>query len=208
LKINWLLVIDMNRKVRIDELPEAMSAEEYLALHQQLVEEKSTTGANKSEEMVHYTELNWQRTKRVLKTLKIQESAREKMKNAASQDWVLITEPWCGDASQSTPVIIEMAKLNPKIRLRIILRDEHLDLMDQYLTNGGRAIPKLLRINPETQEVIADWGPRPLAAQELFASLKKADLTHEQISIELQNWYNKDKGQTVQSELLNLAINE
>jgi len=185
-----------------------LSGSDYLKLHEHLVAAKTTTGENKSEAMVHYTMLNWQRTKRVLKTMKttgIEDSIKNSISKAPAQKWILISEPWCGDASQSVPVIIELAKLNPAIKLDILLRDDNLEVMDQFLTNGGRSIPKLIRLNPETNEVISDWGPRPEAAQDLYLRMKEENLPYEEMSIQLQNWYNKNSGKDLRIEIAALA---
>ena len=60
-------------------------------------------------------------------------------------DWLVLTEAWCGDAAQSLPIINKMAEVSDNITLRLILRDENLDVMDQFLQNGrSRSIPKLI----------------------------------------------------------------
>lgn len=198
-------MIEETNNIVLEITNPALSGSDYLQLQEHLVEIKSTTGDNKSEEMVHYTMLNWQRTKRVLKTMEIEDSIQNSISNAPAQKWILISEPWCGDASQSVPIIIELAKLNPAITLDILLRDENLDVMDLFLTNGGRSIPKLIRLNPQTNEVVSVWGPRPKAAQELYLQMKADNLSHEEMVIQLQNWYNKNSGKDTRMEIAELA---
>jgi len=76
------------------------------------------------------------------------------------------------------------------------------------LTNGGKSIPKLLMVDPETLEVFADWGPRPNAAVELVNHLKEkfGGLTDE-VKEELQKWYNTDKSVSTQNEIISLLKN-
>ena len=67
---------------------------------------------------------------------------------------MVISEGWCGDAAQILPVINKMALVSNKIEFRIVLRDENPALMDAFLTNGGKAIPKVIMIDNESGEVI------------------------------------------------------
>ena len=77
--------------------------------------------------------------------------------------------------------------------------------MDNFLTNGGRSIPVLVRINPETNEVVSHWGPRPRAAQELFLKHKSEGKSKEESVLEIQKWYNENKSQDLISELIEFA---
>ena len=120
---------------------------------------------------------------------------------------MVLTEAWCGDSAQNLPVIAEIAKLNPeKIKLYIVLRDENPELMDKYLTNGARAIPKLIAVNETLDKETFIWGPRPVPAQQLLLNWKNnpADKTWDDFEKELHGWYAKDKTQTIQSEFLDL----
>ncbi|MGS0525347.1 thioredoxin family protein [Zobellia nedashkovskayae] len=85
----------------------------------------------------------------------------------------------------------------------MILRDENVDLMNRFLTNGGMSIPKLIFWDAENQEVLADWGPRPKLAAKLVADHKaKNGQLLPEIKEEIQQWYNKDKGQSTLKEVL------
>lgn len=77
---------------------------------------------------------------------------------AANVHILAITEDWCGDAMLNNPIIRKVAEA-AGVEVRTVLRDEDTDLIDRYLTNGGRAIPLYLILN-ESGEVIAKWGPR------------------------------------------------
>ena len=123
--------------------------------------------------------------------------------------WLVISEGWCGDAAQILPIINKMAlESNKKIDLRIVLRDANDELMSHYLTNGGRAIPKVIVICKEAGIVRTDWGPRPKGATELMADYKKEfGIIDEKIKTDLQLWYLADKGISVQKELLEIMEN-
>ena len=116
------------------------------------------------------------------------------------QNWVLITEPWCGDAANSVPLIAKMATLNSNINLEIQLRDSASEI-DRYLTNGGKAIPKLI-VRDVNGEDLFVWGPRPEKAQALVLSQKEEDLTQDEKYANILQWYMKDKGGSVQSEII------
>lgn len=122
-----------------------------------------------------------------------------------SQRWLLITEPWCGDAAHSVPLIARMAELNPLVELEILLRDRNLEIMDQYLTDGGRSIPMLI-IRDASGKDLGIWGPRPQAAQSLVKELKKQpEISKQEAMEQVQVWYARNKYLDIQEELLNLV---
>lgn len=186
-------------------LERAMSYEAYLALIDTLLSEGKTTGTNQSEAMVGYGRLNRQRMQRLEKRLHLDGETRETISAAERpQVWLVITEGWCGDAAQNIPVIEKVAAENAKITTRYILRDENLELMDRYLTNGARSIPKLLALDADSLEVLWTWGARPQAAQDLFDEQKADGAAKPDILEAMQRWYNEDKGRSVSSELAGL----
>lgn len=101
---------------------------------------------------VEYTRLNWARWQRVMRTTSLLPEVAAAMAPAPPQVWLVLSEPWCGDAAQSVPVLAVMAQAAPAVELRLLLRDAHLDLMDRYLTAGGRSIPKLVAFHPHSGE--------------------------------------------------------
>jgi hypothetical protein len=166
----------------------------------------STTGPQQTESLIHYTKLNAQRMKRIFKTLNLDPQTKQIIGQIDQpQSWLIITEGWCGDAASNVPVLAKMALLNPNIDLKLVLRDEHLELMDQFLTNGGRSIPKLIALD-QNLEVLFTWGPRPLAAQHLYDQWKAMDPRppYNEISFTLQKWYHQNKGAAVQEEVRSL----
>lgn len=155
-------------------------------------------------EHLKLAKLNFQRINRIHKTF----SASEELKQVVSQIiepqlWMIISEDWCGDSAQILPYICEVAKLNSLITLRILPRDKNLDVIDLYLTNGTRSIPKFVAFDSEGNELFL-WGPRPKAAVELIAKLKAEGKTKEEFLEQLHLWYGRNRGLEIQKELLEL----
>lgn len=189
-----------------DGLNVSMSYKEYRLLMAELVINQSTTGFNTDADFVAYTVLNEQRMKRWDKTIKVPEDAQEKIVSFKNDvTWLVLTESWCGDAAHVIPVINKVAELNPNINLRLVLRDENDALMQQFLTNGGKSIPKLIMIDNASGEVLGTFGPRPVVAMHLVRDfLAEHGMITEEFKEILQGWYNKDKGQHTITDLLNL----
>ena len=100
-----------------------------------------------------------------------------------------------------------MADLNDYIDLKLVLRDENLELMDLFLTNGGRAIPKLIVLDKESN-VTNTWGPRPTIAANMVKLYKAEHGSLDAIfKQDLQVWYNKNKGKSAEEDLVNLIKN-
>ncbi len=189
-------------------LTKAMSYTQYRILVTELADKGKSTGPEQTEALTNYTQLNDRRMKRWDKTLKFSDEAIAKIKTISEKiTWLVLTESWCGDASPSLPVMNKIAELNPNIRFKIILRDEHIELMNGFLTNGGMSIPKLIAIDDSSEEVTGDWGPRSEAATKLVDAYKAehGKLTAE-FKQDLQVWYNKDKGQSVLEDLTRLLL--
>lgn len=148
-----------------------------------------------------YTKLNWSRVNRWLKKGELSAKFVETVKGISQpQQWIVITEPWCGDAAHSVPFIQLAAELNPLISVDYELRDAEPFRINDYLTGGSKSIPKLI-IRDNQGADLATWGPRPVECQKLFDRLKVENADFEQQKIATQQWYNADKGQSVQAEL-------
>jgi hypothetical protein len=182
-------------------LAQAMSYHGYMQLSEQLVAEERTSGPNQSAPYVHYTKLNLQRMKRLNKTAEVPVLLKQLLHTKAKHwTWVVITEPWCGDAAQCVPVLEKLALAVGDIQTFYILRDEQLEIMDTYLTNGGRAIPKLICIDAKGAEVFT-WGPRPAVIQEVMNRLKAQGITEIAMLVEaIQKAYNDDKQNGIYQE--------
>jgi hypothetical protein len=187
-------------------LQNTLSYQEYITTVKELLAQGKSTGYEQSEALTNYSLLNDRRMKRLDKTIKLSIETVQEIKTIKEpQTWLVITEGWCGDAAQNLPVINKIAALNENIDLKLVLRDEHLELMDLFLTNGGRAIPKLIALDKDNN-VLNTWGPRPTVATKMVADYKAK---HESLNAEfkenLQVWYNKNKGQSLQDDFIKLT---
>lgn len=180
--------------------------QEYRDLVKTLLAEGKSTGPEQSDYILNYSKLNNSRMKRLDKTTKISdESAQAIQRLATPQTWLVLTEGWCGDAAQNLPIIHKMAELNKNINLKLVLRDENLELMDLFLTNGGRSIPKLIALDKDNN-VLDTWGPRPIVATKMAEEYKaKHGSLDADFKEDLQVWYNKDKGFSTQKDLVELV---
>jgi hypothetical protein len=179
--------------------------QEYKDLVRALLAEGKATGPNQSEDITNYSMLNDKRMKRLDKTIKISDETISEIQTIDEpQTWLVLTEGWCGDAAQNLPVINKMAELNENIELKLVLRDENLELIDLFLTNGGQSIPKLIVLD-KNQNALNSWGPRPAIATKLVADYKATHgVLDAQLKENLQVWYNKDKGKSTQDDFIKL----
>jgi len=191
-------------------ISKAMTYQDYRLLVNELSARGRSTGPEQTEVLTNYTVLNQRRMKRLDKTLKINEDSVKKINGFNKKiTWLVLTESWCGDAAQTLPMINKVAELNDNISLKVILRDDNLDIMNRFLTNDAMSIPKLIMIGDASGEILGDWGPRPKEATQMVSDYKKE---HGQLTAEfkeaLQVWYNKDKGQGTLNDLLELLALE
>jgi hypothetical protein len=187
-------------------LESGISYSEYRELVRELAIINSNTGPEKTEALANYTQLNNKRMNRWDKTLKIPTEIIDQVQQIQQKvTWLVLTESWCGDASPSLPVMNKLTELNPNIDLKIVLRDEHSELMDEFLTNGTRSIPKLIALDSQSHEVLGEWGPRSEKAIKMVMEEKATyGKLRPEFKQELQVFYNKDKGQDILKDLLKL----
>ena len=160
-----------------------------------------------NENLDFYTKLNHRRMKRLNKTLQLNESlVNEGKKIPCDLIWLVLTEGWCGDAAQILPVLSKIDQAIDNIDVKLLYRDQNLELMDEFLTNGGRSIPKVIIVDKYSLEVKGSWGPRPEPAQDMFLVYKNSETKKEykEFQFELQKWYAKDKAEHIQNELMPL----
>ncbi|MBL4648675.1 MAG: thioredoxin family protein, partial [Aureispira sp.] len=164
---------------------------------------KSIKAPYDEESYINYVKLNNSRMKRWTKQGFIEpELAAAILAIDQPQKWILITEPWCGDAANSIPYIEKMAALNPNITIEVQLRDSESEI-DNYLTNGGKSIPKLITRDTDGNDIFT-WGPRPAEAQALVQKQKGSDASIDEKYGEILHWYKEDKGKSIQNEFLDL----
>lgn len=183
-----------------------LSQEEYIQFSEDIVTKKYTDAPYNDELYYQYTEVNFNRANKAIRNFQID----KKLYNAVSEGvndwtWVLISEPWCGDASFIQPVVYAAALASGgAINFKVALRDNNHDIMNSYLTNGGMAIPMLICLDKNLNE-LGTWGPRPQALKEEFEEWKKLPDFDINTKIKLLNrWYIKDKDQHIQTELIDL----
>jgi len=195
----------MNSTLIKNGLKKAIPYTTYRTLIKGLVVEGKSTGNVQSNELSNYSKLNDKRMDRLDKTLKISNEITENIHNLTDSFILLvISEGWCGDAAQILPVINKIAETNSKIELKIVLRDENDELMNAYLTNGGKSIPKVILLNNKN-EAIDSWGPRPSIATKMVIDYKKQHGSLDaEFKKDLQIWYNKDKGTNTQQDIIDL----
>lgn len=188
-----------------NSLQKGITYDEYRKLVSDLLIEGKSTGPDQSESLLNYSMLNDRRMKRLDKTIRLTEETLASVKDIENPvTWLVLTEGWCGDAAQTLPVINKIANESDRIDLKIILRDENEELMNQFLTNGGKSIPKLIALD-KNNDVIDSWGPRPSVPTKMVEDYKRE---HGQLDADfkkdLQVWYNKDKGINTQEDMLRL----
>lgn len=189
-------------------LTNAITYDEYMDKFENLVKADATTGTDQSELLVNFTKLNYRRMTRLNKTIKLSnELVTGISKIPFKMKWIIISEAWCGDAAQNIPYIAQLAKACDNVELSLVLRDESLELMDQYLTNGGRSIPKAIFLKADGLEEMSTWGPRPAIIQEQVVEFKKnapEDLSYEKFAENIHAWYAKNKNEALETELLTI----
>jgi len=179
-------------------LPKAISYDEYKHLVSRLILEGKSTGNTQNEDYLNYSKLSERRMKRWNKVFKLTDEDKAFLDTLEQPvTFLIISEGWCGDAAHALPILNKIAEYTPKITLKIVFRDENDDLIEQFLTNGSKSIPKLIALN-EDLDVLFTWGARPSTAKAMVVEYKeKHGKLTPQFKEDLQKWYNKDKGRTI-----------
>ena len=152
-----------------------------------------------------YIPINAQRVKRIRKAL-AKDGLRDDLKAAAARlkagsRMLVLNEFWCGDGAQILPVHEALeAEAEGKLEVRVLLRDQNVEVMDLFLTNGGRSIPKTVLLDSDMR-VLGTWGPRPEEAMALVRRIKADPAIAHTYSQEVHKWYTADKQQNIQAEL-------
>ncbi len=173
-----------------------------------LFEQDKVTGPNQIPSLLESTKMSIQRMKKWDKIFKVSGEMLTHLNQLEDHwTWYMITEGWCGDASQILPVVAKIAGHTDRIELKLLLRDENTEIMGKYLTNGGMAIPVLVAVNNRTGEELPHWGPRPEGIKLRLENLKKEspEISKSELSKQLHLWYAKDKGISTQHDILQLV---
>lgn len=192
------------KEVIQNSLKTSLTYTQYRELVTSLLRQGKVTGNEQSESLANYTALNEARMNRLEKTISLTDEVKSSLSTLKSKYiWLVLSEGWCGDAAQLVPIMNKMAEFSENIEIRMALRDENEKLMNLFLTNGGKAIPKLIVLDAETFSVLSDWGPRPLGAKNLILDYKaEHGVVDETAKTNLQKWYLQDKGLSTQKEIL------
>jgi hypothetical protein len=179
---------------------------EYYNIARRYAEADDRPELYRDEKMLRYTRENIGRMDHILDTINI-ESKLYNLLAALRRDltWVALSEPWCGDASQVVPVLYTIASCSDKIAFRILQSDAYADVMNAYLTDGSRSIPKLVCLDTQTMEELGTWGPRPAALQNIV--LENKDDTSLSFGAKVRmvhHWYENDKTASIQEEFIDL----
>lgn len=185
-------------------LEKSLDFNSFIHLTEELLNQNQTTNKQNDKTLLEHTKLNLTRINRLLKTLTIAPEIISEIEEKQTYYTLLVlTEGWCGDASQVLPVLRKLEQASSFIDLKIILRDENLELMDQFQTDGTRSIPKVLIVKNDV--IINNWGPRPEELMSLTALFKQNDqYTKEEFMKDVQQWFNKDKGKAILKEIISL----
>jgi hypothetical protein len=116
---------------------------------------------------------------------------------------LVIAEDWCGDASNTVPIIARFVAQTPGFELRVLMRDRYPQVMDQYLTNGSRSIPIVIALGEEYSE-LGHWGPRPTELQS-WVMANRATMPKTELYPQVRKWYARDRGETTIREVLKAA---
>ena len=177
----------MNTVIK-DSLAKSLSYDAYRKMVRDLLAEGKSTGPNQSVDLLNYSTLNDARMNRLDKKTKLTDSSIKALKSTK--------------ATQIAPIINKMSLESDKVNLKVVLRDENEELMNQFLTNGTKSIPKLIVLD-QNDEVISSWGPRPSIATKMVTNYKeKHGGLDANFKKELQVWYNKNKGENIQEDVV------
>jgi len=209
-KFIQMTISGVKEKIQVtqQEWDDAMNYVEYRSLISDLLENDLVTGETQSEALLDYTKLNVQRMNRWDKHFVPSSEMEDVVKGISDKRyWVFITEGWCGDASQIIPAVEKISALNSRVKTKYFLRDQHDVLMQHYLTNGTKSVPKLICLN-ENKEVLWHWGPRPAGALSLLKDAKAEGLDAASQKERLHLWYARNKQMDLQTELIQLVESE
>jgi thioredoxin-like negative regulator of GroEL len=114
---------------------------------------------------------------------------------------LVLNEFWCGDGAQILPVHeAVVARSEGTLEARVLMRDQHDEVMSMFLTKGARSIPKTVLLDAQCR-VLGTWGPRPSEAMELVRRLKFNPETAPTYNHDLHKWYAHDRQHAIQREM-------
>ena len=120
---------------------------------------------------------------------------------------LVLTVPWCGDSMATLPVLAKLVDGLDNVELRFLERDDHPGIMDQYLTRGARAVPKIIFLDKDYHD-LGSWGPRPAFIQNIFeenrSRIMAGEISKEQVHQILRKEYARDRGRSMVNEIVGI----
>jgi thiol-disulfide isomerase/thioredoxin len=192
------------KEIITNSLKSSMSYANFRHLVSDLINKNLSTGKEQSEVLLNYSKLSDARMNRLDKKLSLNNETLKALSDVNKKfTFLVLMESWCGDGAQTLPVLNKMAEQSGNIDLKIALRDDNDALMQQFLTNGSKSIPKVIIIDKDTSKVYDSWGSRPSVAIKMVNDFKKINGSLDaDFKKNLQIWYNKDKGETTQKDIV------
>lgn len=197
----------MNTGVTLDLLQTALSYADYKQLTQDIVTEKiPRAGLYSADNTFRYTRSNLERMIKVEQNMTLSQKLYNQLSELQKEwVWLVLSEPWCGDASWGTPALYLIASATDKIEFKILLRDSNTELMKRYQTAGSDSIPKLVCLRKSNLEEIGSWGPRPqVLHQMVLEGIQKPDFNYRDSVRTIHAWYEEDMTRSIQEELIDL----
>jgi hypothetical protein len=193
----------MHPLITQDILDKSLTFNQYLDLTKSIVESSSPAGLYAKESTMRYTRSNLERMNKTLQHTVISQRLYNLLSELKEEwIWLVISEPWCGDASWGVPALYLFASSTDKIDYRIILRDEHPDIMKAYQTGGSDSIPKLVCLRKRDMKELGTWGPRPATLHEQVLKWKNEPGLDFRDSVrQLHAWFEADMSRSIDEEL-------
>lgn len=198
------------QQARISEsvLATALSFERYMQLTRDIVDEKiARTGLYAADNTFRYTRSNLERMNKVLQNITLNQKLYNSLSDLKEEwVWVVISEPWCGDASWGVPALAIIASASDKIDFRILLRDTNPEIIKAYQTAGSDSIPKLICIRKSNWQELGTWGPRPqVLHQQVMDRKNSPGFDYKESVRAIHAWYDADMTKTTQDEMIDLV---
>lgn len=192
-----------NSMISKEKFDQGMTYDEYFKYVESEAQAPSTEVNQKYQS---YIKQNIARMKRLgRKEVVLDESELSETDRNMKLNIVVLSEAWCGDASQILPIAINIFENLPKSEVRVFLRDQQDELMNHFLTNNTKSIP-IIALFDEDFSFLDFWGPRSTEAQEVYQQLRKQELPMDDLLYHLHKWYSDDKGATTIAEIKQMLV--
>ena len=187
----------------LEYIQKGYSFEDYLERIEDELEEQIELDDPK--ELVPLFAMNLKQSREIKKNFRYNPGMEKKAKSYnADLKFLVISEGWCEDAAQIVPIVDRLAE-TIGVELKIVLRDENLELMEEYHTNGSLSVPIVIGVTPDGEEAFR-FGPRPAKAMEFTNKFKKDPdkYSKDDFYEDLDRYYLENHGQDIITEILEL----